>query len=65
MAVAGTKGIFQTYDAGESWKLVSKLPASFEKLPKDGWYTTVAWDPVHDVFYASLMGKPTFRFEGK
>jgi hypothetical protein len=61
--VAGAKGIFQTDDGGQAWKLVSRLPEGFEKLPKAGWYTNVAWDPVHNAFYASLMGKPTYRLE--
>ena len=34
-----------------------------EKLPKDGWFTNVAWDPLHDTFYVSHMGKPTYRLE--
>lgn len=63
IVVAGAKGIFQTDDGGQAWKLISRLPAGFEKLPKAGWYTNVAWDPVHDVFYASLMGKRTYRLE--
>lgn len=65
MVVAGAKGIFRTEDGGDSWQHVTALPAGFEKLPKTGWYTNIAWDPVHDVFYASLMGKPTYRWRGK
>ncbi|MCY2965293.1 MAG: hypothetical protein NT069_16950 [Planctomycetota bacterium] len=61
IVVAGGKGIFWTEDGGESWKKVADLPAGFEKLPKAGWFTNVAWDPVHDVFYVSRMGKPTYR----
>ena len=63
IVVAGTKGIFHSDDGGESWKLVARLPAGFEKLPKDGWFTNVAWDPVRDMFYVSHMGKPTYRLE--
>lgn len=63
IVVAGTKGIFQTDDGGEVWKLVGRLPAGFEKLPKAGWFTNVAWDPIHNVFYVSHMGKPTYRLE--
>lgn len=59
--VAGVKGIFQTSDAGATWSCVADaLPPEFT-MPKAGWYATVAWDPVHDVFYASQMGKPTYR----
>ncbi len=64
IVVAGAKGIFQTDDGGETWKLVSRLPMGFEKLPKAGWFTNVAWDPVHNVFYVSHMGKPTYRLDG-
>jgi photosystem II stability/assembly factor-like uncharacterized protein len=64
MVVAGAKGIFETDDGGKSWRLVSRLPAGFERLPKAGWFTNVAWDPIHDVFYTSHMGKPTYRLEG-
>lgn len=63
IVVAGAKGIFQTADGGETWKLAGRLPPGFEKLPKAGWFTNVAWDPVHDVFYVSHMGKPTYRLE--
>jgi photosystem II stability/assembly factor-like uncharacterized protein len=64
IVVAGAKGIFQTDDGGDTWKFVGRLPKGFEKLPKAGWFTNVAWDPVHDVFYVSHMGKPTYRLEG-
>ncbi len=63
IVVAGAKGIFQTDDGGKDWKLVARLPAGFEKLPKAGWFTNVAWDPVHDLFYVSQMGNPTYRLE--
>jgi len=63
IVVAGAKGIFRSNDGGENWNLVAKLPPGIEKCPKAGWYANVAWDSVHDVFYASLMGKPTFRLE--
>lgn len=64
MVVAGGKGIFRTTDGGKTWKLVATLPAVFDAMPKAGWFSNVAWDPVHDVFYASRMGKPTFRLDG-
>ena len=64
IVVAGANGIFQTENGGESWKLIVSLPKSFEKLPKAGWFTNVAWDPIHDVYYASHMGKPTYRYKG-
>jgi hypothetical protein len=32
-------------------------------MPRAGWYSNVAWDPVRDVFYASMMGKATYRLD--
>ena len=63
IVVAGGKGIYRTNDGGETWKFVAALPKVFEGMPKAGWFNNVGWDPVHDVFYASRMGKPTFRLE--
>ncbi len=60
MVVAGVKGILRTTDGGETWTTVSALPTGLD-VPKAGWFSNVAWDPVHDVIYASKMGKPTFR----
>jgi photosystem II stability/assembly factor-like uncharacterized protein len=60
--VAGKKGIFETLDAGETWTAVAPLPEKFD-VPQPGWFSNVAWDPKGDVFYASRMSKPTFRWE--
>jgi photosystem II stability/assembly factor-like uncharacterized protein len=62
-AVAGVKGIARSNDGGETWNtVVTALPKGFT-MPRAGWYSNVAWDPVHDVFYASMMGKATYRLE--
>lgn len=61
MVVAGKQGIFQTDDAGQSWTLVATLPPGAD-IPKPGWYSNVAWDPVNDTFYVSKMGKPAYRW---
>ena len=60
VTAAGVKGIVETLDGGKTWALVAPLPEKFT-LPKAGWYCNVGWDPLHDVFYASQMGKPTYR----
>jgi photosystem II stability/assembly factor-like uncharacterized protein len=62
IVVAGVKGIFRTSDGGETWSLVAALPPGAD-LPKPGWYSNVAWDPVGDNFYVSKMGKPTYKLE--
>ena len=62
IAAAGSKGVFRSDDGGETWTNVAALPKGFN-MPRDGWYSNVAWDPVNDVFYASMMGKATYRME--
>lgn len=64
IVVAGKKGLFETTDAGETWKLVAPLPEGHD-LSRPGWFTNIAWDPIHDVFYASRMGKPAYKWERK
>lgn len=61
-AAAGTKGIFETVDGGETWKHVGPLPEKFS-LPRPGWYANVDWDPARGIFYSSQMGKGTFKLE--
>jgi photosystem II stability/assembly factor-like uncharacterized protein len=63
IAAAGLKGVFRSDDGGETWKMVTpSLPKGFT-MPRAGWYSNVAWDPAHDVFYASMMGKATYRLQ--
>ena len=64
LVVAGAKGIFETADAGATWKLVAPLPPKFD-VPQPGWFTNVAWDPGNHIFYTSRMGQPAFRFAPK
>ncbi|HLX63014.1 MAG TPA: hypothetical protein VKX17_17215 [Planctomycetota bacterium] len=64
IAAAGKSGAVISTDGGKTWTNVAPLPEKFA-LPKAGWYANVAWDPVHDIFYASQMGKPTYRLEKK
>jgi len=61
-AAAGLKGIFETTDGGETWKSVGPLPEKFS-MPKAGWFANVDWDPGRGIFYASQMGKATYRLE--
>lgn len=58
--VAGKSGFFETDDGGAKWQLAASLPAGFGASRVGPNY---AWDPRADIFYASTMGKPTFKFE--
>jgi photosystem II stability/assembly factor-like uncharacterized protein len=63
IVVAGKNGIMETTDGGEKWSTVTPLPDAFKKPPGPGWYLNVAFDPVHNAFYTSWMGKPTYRYQ--
>jgi len=63
-AAAGSKGILETTDGGETWKPIGPLPEKFS-MPKPGWFANVDWDPARGIFYASQMGKGTFKLETK
>lgn len=60
MIVVGKEGFSESTDGGATWKVVAPLPPMFNVALVGPNY---AWDPVHDVFYASSMGKPTYKFE--
>ena len=62
MTAAGIKGIIATQDGGKTWTAVAPLPEKFT-MPKAGWFANIAWDPIHNIFYASQMGKPTYRLQ--
>lgn len=60
IAVVGKEGILQSADGGATWKVVAPLPPEFTvKLVGPNY----AWDAARNIFYASSMGKPTYRFE--
>lgn len=63
MAIAGAQGIFQSSDRGKTWTKVTSLPEKFDVPKPGGWFTNIAWDPHAGIFYASHMGRPTFRLE--
>ena len=67
-------GFWQTEDAGQTWRQVAPLPDIARKTPPDwtpskqwaaGWFFNFGWDPRGNVFYASKMGNPTFKYERK
>jgi hypothetical protein len=57
--VVGKEGFSESTDGGATWKVVAPLPPQFGVGLVGPNY---AWDSAHDVFYASSMGKPTYRF---
>ena len=63
IVVAGKGGVQETTDGGENWSLVAALPDPFKNPPGPGWYMNFAFDRVNNLFYASWMGKPTYRYQ--
>jgi hypothetical protein len=62
MVVVGEDGVFRSSDAGATWKRVAGLKPNedgFQFTPD--WFGCYAWDPVHQVLYASSMGNPVYR----
>ncbi|HZK82120.1 MAG TPA: hypothetical protein VFC46_13655, partial [Humisphaera sp.] len=60
IVVVGKEGFSESTDGGATWKVVAPLPAGFT-VNRVG--PNYAWDTVHDVFYASSMGKPAYAFQ--
>ena len=58
--VVGKSGFVETKDAGKTWQPAPPLPAGFTTARVGPNY---AWDAKADIFYASTMSKPTFKFE--
>ncbi|MST94907.1 MAG: hypothetical protein EXS33_06520 [Pedosphaera sp.] len=58
--VVGKSGFQETKDGGKTWMLAAPLPADFTAGRVGPNY---AWDAKANIFYASTMTKPTFKFE--
>ena len=58
--VVGKSGFAETKDGGATWQPAAPLPPDF-KIARVG--PNFAWDPRADIFYASTMTKPTFKFQ--
>jgi hypothetical protein len=58
--VVGKSGFIETIDGGKTWKVVAPLPPGFT-TNRVG--PNFAWDAGADIFYASTMTKPAFKFE--
>ncbi|MEX2213146.1 MAG: hypothetical protein WD768_03395 [Phycisphaeraceae bacterium] len=60
MVVVTKDGFHESKDGGKTWTKAAPLPDKFGVGLVGHNY---AWDPVNDLFYASTMGNPTFKFE--
>jgi hypothetical protein len=64
MMVVSPDGFFETRDGGKTWMLAAPLAPKI-KVQKYGQWANYAWDPVHNIFYASQMMEPAWRYVGK
>lgn len=60
LVVVAKDGFHESKDAGKTWERVAPLPMGFGV---GGVGPNYAWDPIGNVFYASSMGKDTFRYQ--
>ena len=58
--VVGKSGFHETKDGGKTWQLAAPLPAGFTAGRVGPNY---AWDSKADIFYASTMSKPAFKWQ--
>ena len=61
MVVGAPDGLFESHDAGKSWTLAAPLAPEIKVL-KGGLYGTYGWDPLRNIFYASQMRMPAYRY---
>jgi photosystem II stability/assembly factor-like uncharacterized protein len=57
-------GLYESKDGGKTWVLAVPLAPEIKVL-KQGLYGTYGWDPGRNIFYASQMMKPAYRYVGK
>ena len=60
IVVVGKGGFQETRDGGKTWQHAAPLPAGFS-AGRVG--PNFAWDPNADIFYASTMSKPAFKWQ--
>ena len=60
VVVVGKEGFLESADGGQTWKPAAPLPPAFTANLVGPNY---AWDSIHNLFYASSMGRHTYRFE--
>jgi len=62
IVVVGKKGLYKTKNGGQDWELVASLPPQYN-VTIPGWFLNFGWDPHSDIFYASRMGEPAYKYQ--
>jgi hypothetical protein len=60
--VVGRNGLYLTPNGGRVWEHVAPLPPEYS-VTIPGWFLNFGWDPHADIFYASCMGKPAYKYQ--
>ena len=64
MVVGCPDGLYQSNDGGKTW--VAAVPLAPEiTVRKGGQFANYGWDPINNIFYASQMSKPAYKFVAK
>jgi photosystem II stability/assembly factor-like uncharacterized protein len=61
VVIGAQDGLFESKDGGKSWSMAAPRAPEIKVL-RGGKYGTYGWDPIHNIFYASQMAKPAYRF---
>jgi photosystem II stability/assembly factor-like uncharacterized protein len=62
IVVVGKKGFYQTTNGGREWEPAAPLPPQYS-VTMTCWFLNFGWDHHADIFYASLMGKPAYKYQ--
>ena len=63
MVVGAPDGLYESKDAGKTWAFAVPLAPAI-KINKRGWFGNYGWDPINNIFYASNMSKPAYKYVG-
>jgi photosystem II stability/assembly factor-like uncharacterized protein len=61
MVVGSPDGLYESKDGGKNWLLAVPLAPEIKVLKNAKW-ATYGWDPINNIFYASQMVKPAYKF---
>ena len=64
MVVGAPDGLYQSSDGGKAWAFAVP-PAPDMKIRPRGQWANYAWDPINNIFYASQMSKPAYKYVAK
>jgi len=62
IVVVGKNGFFETTNGGRQWEQVAPMPPNFS-VGMSGWFLNFGWDPHANIFYASRMGDPAYKYQ--